>query len=86
MLLLAASLPSFFENEYGKQFHNETDFIFGTGGAEKTKYVGPPSPERYDIGVRPPYQPQKPVFRDPRIIFGLLDGIRPFPVDFYWII
>ncbi|MFX1351573.1 MAG: hypothetical protein ACFFA1_05065 [Promethearchaeota archaeon] len=84
--LLAASLPVFLDNEYEMQLNNKQDAILISEGSGNIEYVGPPAPERYYIGVHPPYQDQKPILRDPRIIFWLLDGIRPFPVNSYYII
>ena len=84
--LLAISLPSFLESENGTQFYIENDSFSVAGGGRTIKYIGPPSPERHDVRVDPPNQHQKPIYRYPRIIFGLIDGIRPLQFDFYYII
>ncbi len=84
--LLAASFPSYLEDGNRKQIYKEMDLTLANGGSEAIEYVGPPSPRRYSVSVKPSYPYEKPIIRDPRIIFGLFDGIRPFHVDFYYII
>ena len=84
--LLAIALPSFLESENSTHFYIENDSVSIAAGGETIKYIGPPSPDRHDVRIDPPYQHQKPIYWDPRIIFGLFDGIYPLQVDFYYII